>query len=187
MVLEPSCFAWLRAAMAPDVGMAVGALRDPLVGRLAGVKMYRRECFEELRLRDVPAPEIDWASFRFRDWVGHDRVADFVNASDVVAMPSAAEAQALVYLETAACGRTLIASDIPAAREVVEHGRTGLLFPTGDAEALAAAILTAARDPELRMRLGEAARRAMERHSLDRVVAEYDELLVSPVAPAGRA
>ncbi|MEA2369317.1 MAG: hypothetical protein QOH38_2035 [Thermoleophilaceae bacterium] len=60
MVLEPECAGVLRRAMGPDVGIAVGALRDPLTGKIAGVKMYRRECFRHLQLRDTLAPEIDF-------------------------------------------------------------------------------------------------------------------------------
>ena len=120
-------------------------------------------------------------AFRFPGWVDHDRVPEFINAADIVVMPSAGEAQALVYLETAACERTLIASDIAAAREVVAHGQDGLLFRTGDVSELAEAILLAARDPALRARLGGQARRGMARHSLDRVVAGYDRLLESLV------
>jgi glycosyltransferase involved in cell wall biosynthesis len=116
-------------------------------------------------------------AFRFTGWVHHAEVPRHINAADVVAMPSAGEAQALAYLETQACGRTLVASDIPAAAEVVEHGRTGLLHPTGDVPALAEAILRAARDPDLRARIGREARRSAERHSLDVVVTAYDELL----------
>ena len=62
MVLDAECFETLRHAMAPEVGIAVGALRDPLMGTIAGVKMFRRECFRELRLRDVLAPEVDFYS-----------------------------------------------------------------------------------------------------------------------------
>jgi 1,2-diacylglycerol 3-alpha-glucosyltransferase len=125
-------------------------------------------------------------AFRFTGWVDHDRVPDFINAADIVAMPSAAEAQALVYLETAACERTLIASDIAAAQEVVVDGETGLLFPTGDVPELAATILLAARDPDLRTRLGREARRSVARHSLDRVVGAYAELFESVVGTARR-
>jgi glycosyltransferase involved in cell wall biosynthesis len=82
-----------------------------------------------------------------------------------------------VYLEAQACERTLIASDIPGAREVIEDGRTGLLFPTGDIDRLAELILTAASDPELRLRLGREARRGLERHSLAHVVSRYAQLL----------
>ena len=120
-------------------------------------------------------------AFRFPGWIGHEEVPGYIQAADIVVMPSAGEAQALVYLETQACARTLIASDIPAAREVVDDGETGLLFPTGDVPSLAAAIGRAAGDGELRARLGAEARRRVARHSLDKVVAAYAELLADTI------
>jgi hypothetical protein len=60
MVLDPGCVEALREAMHPRVGIAVGALRDPLAGTIAGVKMFRRSCFDVLRLRDTVAPDIDF-------------------------------------------------------------------------------------------------------------------------------
>ncbi len=121
-------------------------------------------------------------AFRFPGWVDHGDIPRFINAADIVVMPSAGEAQALVYLETQACERTLIASDIPAALEVVEHGQTGLLFRTGDVAHLAETILLATRDPALRARLGKNARRAVAAHALDRIVAAYADLLESVAA-----
>jgi glycosyltransferase involved in cell wall biosynthesis len=45
-----------------------------------------------------------------------------------------------VLIEGATIGRPLIATDIGGVREIIEHGRTGLIVPPGDADALAAAI-----------------------------------------------
>ena len=116
-------------------------------------------------------------AFRFIGWVEHAEVPAYLNAADLVVMPSASEALALAYLETMACGRVLIASEIPAAREVVRDGVNGLLFRTGDVAELADRILTAAADPSLRARLGAAARATMERHhDLTTVVGRYREL-----------
>ena len=64
----------------------------------------------------------------------------------------------MALLEAAACGRPLVATDVPGCREVVVHGETGLLVPPRDPGALAAAIATLARDPPLRRRMGAAAR-----------------------------
>jgi glycosyltransferase involved in cell wall biosynthesis len=115
--------------------------------------------------------------FRFPGWLVHRDMPALLCSSDMVAMPSEAEAQALVYLETQACARTLIASDIPAARQVVEHGRTGMLFPVGDTEALAAIILRCAGDPDLRARIGTEARDRVQRHSITLVADDYERLL----------
>jgi hypothetical protein len=59
MVLDPDCVEALRAQMSPTTGIAVGALRDPLMGTIAGVKMFRSSCLEGLRLRDTIGPEVD--------------------------------------------------------------------------------------------------------------------------------
>jgi glycosyltransferase involved in cell wall biosynthesis len=120
----------------------------------------------------------------FVDWVDHGRVPELINSADLVVMPSAGEAQALVYLETQACARTLIASDIPAAREVVEDGVTGLLFRMADAAHLAERIAEAAADPALRAAIGRNARERVTRHSVDQVAAEYEAVLEEVARPA---
>ena len=82
---------------------------------------------------------------------------------------------ALVYLETQACRRCLIASDIPAACEAIRDGETGLLFRMGDIADLTRKILLAANDPALRERIGSAARESVKAHDRERFVAAYDE------------
>lgn len=125
--------------------------------------------------------------FRFTGWVDYDSVPDYVRLADVVVVASAAEGQALVYLEAQACGRTLIASDIAAAREVVVNGRTGLLFRMGDIDDLAAKTLLAVNDPRLRRSLGREAREQVKRHSHRKAVRSYDVLLTSVVRPIAAA
>ena len=97
-----------------------------------------------------------------------------MNLADLVVMPSESEGLARVYLEAQACGRTLIASDIAAAREVVIHGQTGLLFRKGDLEDMAEKILLAAGDPLLREKIGKPAReQVLRRHDLETIAEEY--------------
>lgn len=115
--------------------------------------------------------------FRFVGWVDHALVAGYLRMADIVVMPSAYEAQAFVYLETQACGRLLIASDIPAAREVIAEGETGLLFRLGDIQDLTAKILRAAGDPGLRVAIGRRAREAVRSHAKPQILAAYASLL----------
>ncbi len=61
-------------------------------------------------------------------------------------------------MEAAACGRPLIATDVPGCREIAIHDRTGLLVPVENPAALAEAIATLAASRELRLRYGNAAR-----------------------------
>src|SRR5207237_9487832 len=65
-------------------------------------------------------------------------------------------------LEAAACGRPLIAADVPGCREAVRPGETGLLVPPHDVEALAAAIAALAADPLRRTAMGRAGRACIE-------------------------
>jgi len=115
--------------------------------------------------------------FRFTGWIDYAHMADYISLADVVIMPSEFEAQARLYLETQACGRLLLASDVPGAREVVVDGVTGLLFRTGDVEDLAAQTLRAAADPTLRADIGRAARVSAEAHAIDAAVAAYETAL----------
>ncbi len=61
-------------------------------------------------------------------------------------------------LEAAASGRPLIVSDVPGPRDFIRDGVEGLVVPTEDVGALASALERLARDPDLRLRMGEAAR-----------------------------
>jgi glycosyltransferase involved in cell wall biosynthesis len=116
--------------------------------------------------------------------VTHERVIEFLNIADVVVMPSESEGQARVYLETQACGRTLLASDIASAREVIVHGQTGLLFRRGDIKDLTHKTLAAASDYQLRKDIGRKARDRVSIHALDAVTAEYAELIGEAISAA---
>jgi glycosyltransferase involved in cell wall biosynthesis len=76
-------------------------------------------------------------------------------------------------LEAMACERLLIASDIPAAREIVDEGVNGLLFRLGDVEHLAARTVEAAADPAMREAIGRRARAGVSHMSVDGVVPSY--------------
>lgn len=136
------------------------ALIYVVVGDGAGRAPMEAAC-REARLDD---------RFRFVGWVDYAQMPRYLNIADMVLMTSEAEAQARIYLEAQACARVLISSDIPAAREVIDDGATGLLFETGDADALASATLRAAADPGLRMRIGRQARSRVQVHAVDVVV-----------------
>ena len=61
-------------------------------------------------------------------------------------------------MEAAACGRPMIATDVPGCREIVVPGETGLLVAPGNIDALADALDRMIGDAELRKKCGEAAR-----------------------------
>jgi glycosyltransferase involved in cell wall biosynthesis len=73
-------------------------------------------------------------------------------------------------LEAASSGRPLVVSDVPGCRQFLRDGLEGFLVPPGDPHALAQQIARLAADPELRARLGAAARRRLlENYTTDAV------------------
>ncbi len=62
MILDPSCVAELRAAMDADVGMVCGNLRDPLMGQVEGVKLFRTEVVRRVPHGDTVSTETDFVS-----------------------------------------------------------------------------------------------------------------------------
>ena len=91
----------------------------------------------------------------------HGHVSDvslFWPAVHIAVLPSRREGLPKSLIEAAACGRPMIAADVPGCREVVLHDQTGLLVPVDDAGALAQAIVVLATSPELRAKYGGAAR-----------------------------
>ena len=110
---------------------------------------------------------------RFTGRVPDRHLPAIYRAGDVTILPSwtAGEAFGLVLIEAMACGRPVIASDLPGVRTVVSDGEDGLLVPPGDETALAAAIRSmAALPPERRLAMGMAGRSKVEaRYSWERI------------------
>jgi glycosyltransferase involved in cell wall biosynthesis len=106
-------------------------------------------------------------------FVPHEEVERLLARAAVVVLPSHREGLPMALLEAMAHGRAVVATPVGGIPGLVEDGRTGLLVPPGDAGALRAAIDRLLADPELRRRLGEAAReRVTELCSWERVVDE---------------
>jgi glycosyltransferase involved in cell wall biosynthesis len=82
--------------------------------------------------------------------------------ADVFIFPSLADMLPLAIMEALAAGLPVIATNVGALAEQVEHGVTGFLIPPGDEGALADTALRLIRDAPLRQQMGAAARRAAE-------------------------
>ena len=98
------------------------------------------------------------------DWLGPVAdVREVWRRASIAMLPSTyGEGVPKALLEAAACGRPIIATDVPGCREVVRPGETGILVPPGDITALAAAIEALAGDPARRVRMGAAGRARVE-------------------------
>ena len=90
-------------------------------------------------------------------------VPEWMQAFDIVVHASDREPFGLVVIEAMALGKPTIAGDDGGPREIITHGRNGLLTPYGDSPALACAILKYLADPAWAADVGAAARtRAQE-------------------------
>jgi glycosyltransferase involved in cell wall biosynthesis len=102
-----------------------------------------------------------------------DDVPDLMCGADVLAVPSRWEGLGCVLLEGMALEAPIVASDLPAVREVLDDGSCGLLVPPERPDRLAAGIVKAARDGDAsRHRAVLARRRFQERYTDDRVAGE---------------
>jgi glycosyltransferase involved in cell wall biosynthesis len=97
---------------------------------------------------------------------------------DALVVPSLTEGQGLVVLEAFRAGVPVIASDIPALGQTVAHGKTGWLFPSSDARALAQAVAHVVHLPSRdHSRVTDSARRAfLSRYTVDAMVARHEAL-----------
>jgi phosphatidylinositol alpha-1,6-mannosyltransferase len=94
---------------------------------------------------------------RFLGRISDRELGRLYRSAGVFAMPSRQEGFGLVYAEAMWHGLPCIGSTADAAREVIAHGKTGLLVPYDAPEPLADAIVALLSDPELARRMGSAA------------------------------
>lgn len=111
-------------------------------------------------------------------FVGHvDDPIPWLDALDVVVLPTYMEGLPLVLMEAMALGKPVVASAVGGVPELVEDGRSGLLVPPGDPDALATAIRQVIDDPALARRLGDEGRRRAAAFSEERTAERMATLL----------
>ncbi len=106
----------------------------------------------------------------------YDAMDLFVQASNSEGLPN-------VLLEASASALPIVATAAGGSGEVVRDGETGLLVPVDDLDSMAASMRRAVTDPDLRSRMGAAARYAIERdYGMDRFIREYADLYQGQLA-----
>ncbi|HEY7664500.1 MAG TPA: AGE family epimerase/isomerase [Xanthobacteraceae bacterium] len=161
-----------------------GPVTVAFVGRLVGSKGMRALLAAHERLRQrgrdislliagvpdpanptsIPPHEIEgWSRRPNLTYLGFvEDIAGLWARAHIAVLPSHREGMPLSLLEAAACGRPLVATDVPGCRDIARSGVNALLVPIDDAEALADAIEHLALNPELRCKFGAASRRLAE-------------------------
>jgi len=108
-----------------------------------------------------------------------------LRSADLLCAPSlGGESFGMVLTEAFAAGTPVVASDIAGYRDVVSHGRDGLLVPRGDATVLAETLRDLANDrprvEALAANAGESAERYAWPRIAERVAAAYEDARVAP-------
>ncbi len=93
-------------------------------------------------------------------------VPDCLRKADIVVLPSYREGRSNVLVEAMATGCAVVASDIGGLRELINDGKSGLLFRAGDVEDLASKLDKLLADGSLRKKCGESAKRSIKDREL---------------------
>jgi N-acetyl-alpha-D-glucosaminyl L-malate synthase BshA len=142
-------------------------------------------------VREVPAQLVlvgDGPDRSSAEWLAHDlqiqdkvhfmgkqeRVNELLPLADLMLMPSELESFGLAALEALACKVPAIATGVGGVPELIDDGETGLLYPVGDVDAMAAGALTLLGDRARLETMREAARKtAQKRFCSTLVIPQY--------------
>jgi glycosyltransferase involved in cell wall biosynthesis len=187
------------------LGIGEGPFTVGWIGRMTGIKRTDDVllAFKSLRERGIDArlclvgdgPDRDQVERRAHElgvmketlFLGYqEQVSSFFSAFDVFILPSANEGTPVTAIEALAAGKPVVATRVGGIPDVVRDGEDGFLVAPGDVEALAERLAQLATDPQLRERMGEAARaRVRERYSVERLVDDVDRLYRSLLEAEG--
>ena len=98
----------------------------------------------------------------FVGYQSQSAVAEILEQSDMLVLPSFAEGVPVVLMEAMASRLPVIASRVAGVQELVEHGVSGFVVAPGDVEGLSAGLGTLLSEPELCARMGTAGRAKVE-------------------------
>jgi glycosyltransferase involved in cell wall biosynthesis len=160
------------AAAMPDVlFLVVGS------DRVAYGDDLRHVTARTFREHVIASEQPDVTRFRFLGTVPPSRLAEIFSMSDLHIYLTVPFVLSWSLLDALACGCTVVASNTPPVREVIEHERTGLLADFFDVEELAQQALRVLRDPRAFRPLGDAGRALVEqRYAASRTLPRLWEL-----------
>ncbi len=182
---------------------------EPILMHLSNFRPVKRVCdvvkvFARVA-REIPAQLVlvgDGPDRSQAEWLAHDlgihsrvhflgkqdRVNELLALADLFLMPSELESFGLAALEAMACKVPTIATNVGGVPELIDDGVTGLLFPVGDVEAMAAGALGLLKDRARLDTMRETARKtARKRFCANLVVPKYVKYYEQVLGNSSRA
>jgi glycosyltransferase involved in cell wall biosynthesis len=180
----PVCAAFVGRLLEDKGVRTLVAAHDLLARRGSPVRLLLAGTTDPANPASVTAADVeDWKHRPGLIALGH--VVDIASVwaqAHIAVLPSRREGLPKSLLEAAACGRPIVATDVPGCREIAIDGVNALLVPPDDPPALADAIDRLAHDAALRRTFGRASRQLVERqfaseHIGRQIVLVYDRLI----------
>ncbi|WP_204377925.1 glycosyltransferase family 4 protein, partial [Enterobacter kobei] len=154
------------------VSMACRLLKDKGVYEYIEAAKLVKEKYPSVDFLLIGTPDIEnpnsvmlheiekWANDGIVKYLGHRTdIAEIFSQSNIVCLPSFyGEGVPKVLIEAAACGRAIVTTNNPGCKDAIIDGQTGLCVPIKNSQALAGAIISLIEQPELRRKMGIAAR-----------------------------
>jgi glycosyltransferase involved in cell wall biosynthesis len=118
---------------------------------------------EEGRLRTFASASRKSGKIQFVGWSTRETLVSLYAECTLFVLPSLFETFSIVCLEAMASHKAVLASDIIGPKDIIEDGKTGILFPPGDVDALVKKLAYLLTNPAELMAMGERAHEAATR------------------------
>lgn len=116
----------------------------------------------------------------FIPWLKSNEFIQKLKECSIFVLPSLRETFPVSLLEAMACGKTVIASDIPGPNDIIKNGHNGLLFESNNVSSLKEKIERCLTDIDLSVKMGINARDTIEKqYTFDNIAKQYDNVFNS--------
>ncbi len=158
---------------------------ERVVAERPGVRLLVAGRGDEEEAVEDASPEVR-AAVTFLGVVSEADKARLLRTVDVYVAPNlGGESFGVILVEAMSAGAPVLASDLDAFRRVLDDGRVGVTFPTGDTDALATSLLGLLARPERRAELSQAASTWVRRYDWSTVADELVAVYETVAAGAG--
>jgi glycosyltransferase involved in cell wall biosynthesis len=159
-----------------DIGTALRAFAIVRAGRPGARMTIAGSGPERARLDELTRSLGLDGQVTFTGRLDNDRIAALYQQADVVLNPSLVDNMPISILEALASGVPVVSTDVGGIPFLVEHGKTALLVPPRDPEAMARALLRLCDEPALAADLVSAGRDAVQQYAWQRVRERWFEV-----------